>query len=81
MLAPLSIPKLNAAAAVIFAKEQILGLGWCCGRASFRNTREGWNCRVQKNTPHGRWGQGPGSVDPRFLAGLPFPVPEILEFT
>ena len=33
-----------------------------------------------KNTPHGRWGQGPGSVDPRFPAGLPFPVPEILEF-
>ena len=30
--------------------------------------------------PHGRWGQGPGSVDPRFPAGLPFPVPEILEF-
>ena len=35
---------------------------------------------ISKNTPHGRWGQGPGSVDPRFLAGLPFPVPEILEF-
>ena len=28
----------------------------------------------------GRWGQGPGSVDRRFPAGLPFPVPEILEF-
>ena len=25
------------------------------------------------NTPHGRWGQGPGNVDPRFPAGLPFP--------
>ena len=25
-------------------------------------------------------GQGAGSVDPRFLAGLPFPVPQILEF-
>ena len=35
---------------------------------------------ISKNTPHGRWGQGPGSVDPRFPAGLPFPVPEILEF-
>ena len=31
-------------------------------------------------TPNGRWGQGPGSVDPRFPAGLPFPVPEIIEF-
>ena len=27
---------------------------------------------ILKNTPHGRWGEGPGSVDP--------PVPEILEF-
>ena len=35
---------------------------------------------ISKNTPHGRWGQGPGSVDPRFPAGLPFPVPEILDF-
>ena len=35
---------------------------------------------VFKNIPHGRWGRGPGSVDPRFPAGLPFPVPEILEF-
>ena len=35
---------------------------------------------VSKNTPHGRWGQGPGSVGPRFPAGLPFPVPQILEF-
>ena len=35
---------------------------------------------ISKNTPHGRWGQGPGSVDPRFPTGLPFPVPEILEF-
>ena len=35
---------------------------------------------ISKNTPHGRWGQGAGSVDPRFPAGLPFPVPEILEF-
>ena len=30
--------------------------------------------------PHRRLGQGPGSVDPNFAAGLPFPVPEILEF-
>ena len=35
---------------------------------------------ISKNTPHGRWGQGPGSVDPRFPAGLPFLVPEILDF-
>ena len=35
---------------------------------------------ISENTPHGRWGQGPGSVDPRFPACLPFPVPEILEF-
>ena len=33
-----------------------------------------------KNTPHGRWGQSPGRVDPRFPAGLPFLVPEIPEF-
>ena len=33
-----------------------------------------------KRIPHGRRGQGPGSVDPRFPAGLPFPVPQILEF-
>ena len=35
---------------------------------------------ISKNTPHGRLGQGPESVGPRFPAGLPFPVPEILEF-
>ena len=35
---------------------------------------------ISKNTPHGRWGQGPGTVYPRFPAGLPFPVPEILVF-
>ena len=37
-------------------------------------------CESSENTPHGRWGQGPDSVDPRFPAGLPFPVPQILEF-
>ena len=31
------------------------------------------------NISNGRWGQGPGNVDPRFLASLPFPAPEILE--
>ena len=35
---------------------------------------------ISKNILHGRWGQGSGSVDPRFLAGLPFPVPEFIEF-
>ena len=35
---------------------------------------------ISKNTPHRRWRQGSGSVDPRFPAGLPFPVPEVLEF-
>ena len=35
---------------------------------------------ISKNTLHGRWGQGPGSEDPRFPAGLPFLAPEILEF-
>ena len=37
-------------------------------------------CQKNSRRPHGRLGQGPGSVDPRFPAGLPFPVPEILEF-
>ena len=35
---------------------------------------------ISRNTPHGRWGECPGTMDPRFPAGLPFPVPEILEF-
>ena len=35
---------------------------------------------ISKNNPQRRCGEGPGSVDPRFAAGLPFPVPEILEF-
>ena len=35
---------------------------------------------ISKNTLRGRLGQGPGSVDPRFAAGLPFSVPEILEY-
>ena len=44
-----------------------------------RNSRR-LELSISKNTPHGRRGQGPGSVDPRFPAGLPFLVPEILEF-
>ena len=35
---------------------------------------------IPKSTLHGRWGQGPGRVDPMFPAGLDFPVPEILWF-
>ena len=31
-------------------------------------------------TPRGRWGQGPGSVDPRHPAGLPFQVLQSLAF-
>ena len=46
----------------------------------FRKTREGWNCRFQKTSrTEGRHKVQP-SVDPTFPAGLPFPVPEILEF-
>ena len=41
-------------------------------RSKSRRPREGWNCRFQKNTLHGRWRQGSGSVDPRFPAGSPF---------
>ena len=47
----------------------------------FRETREGCNCRLNsRDSPHGRWGQRRGSVDPRFVACLPFPMPEIVEF-
>ena len=37
---------------------------------------------ILKKTPHGTEGRHKvqGSVDPMFAAGLPFPVPEILEF-
>ena len=54
-------------------------------RLSSKNTLSFLDCQKKlekagtvdfKNTP----GQGSGSVDPRFPAGLPFPVPEILEF-
>ena len=46
----------------------------------FGETSSRLELSISKNTPHRRWGQGPGGVDPRFPAGLPFPVPEILEF-
>ena len=45
----------------------------------FRKNSRRLELSISKNTSHGRSGQGPGSVDPRFPAGLPFPVPEILE--
>ena len=50
------------------------------GPVIFQKNSRRLELSISKNTPHGRWGQGPGSVDPRFSAGLPFPVPEILEF-
>ena len=53
------------------AKLVIRGSRFCA--VKLRKTREGWNCRFQKNTPRGRWGPGPGSVDPRFPAGFAFP--------
>ena len=43
----------------------------------FRKNREGWNCRSQKNTPHRSWVKVQGSVNPRFAASLPFPVPKL----
>ena len=46
----------------------------------FRKTREGCNCLFQ-NPPTEGGDKVQGSVDPRFAAGLPFPVPEILELT
>ena len=48
-------------------------------RTNQKNSRR-LELSTSKNTLHGGWGQGPGSVDPRFPAGLPFPVPEIPEF-
>ena len=46
----------------------------------FRKTWEGWNCRFQKiPRPEGR-DKVPGSVDPRFPAGLPFPVPLVAPY-
>ena len=48
--------------------------------SSLRKTREGWNCRFQK-TPRPKGGDKVlCSIDPRFPAGLPLLVPEILEF-
>ena len=53
---------------------------FCCGSPAFRETRKGWNCRLRQ-TPCPEGGEKvPGSADPRFPAGLPFPVPEIPEF-
>ena len=51
----------------------------CSGPLFQKNSRR-LELSISKDTPHVRWGQGPGSVDPRFPASLPFPVPAILEF-
>ena len=47
---------------------------------SFRKTREGWHCRFQKIPRADGLDKVRGGVHPRFAAGLPFPVPQILEF-
>ena len=44
----------------------------------FTKTREGWNCRFQKTSRTEGWVKVQGSVDPRFAAGLPFLVLQIL---
>ena len=48
-----------------------------------RKTREGCNCLLnfiwKMDTLQRRLRQVNGSVDPRFVAGLPFPVPEVPE--
>ena len=46
-------------------------------RKIFQKNSRRLELSISKNTPHGRCRQGPGSFDPRFPAGLPFPVPEI----
>ena len=43
-------------------------------------TREGWNCRFQKTSRTEGWDKVPGVSAQGSPAGLPFPVPEILEF-
>ena len=45
----------------------------------FRITREGCHRRFQKTLCTEGGDKVQGSVDPRFPAGLPFPVPEFLE--
>ena len=51
------------------------------GKTLFRKTREGRTVDFKKHPARKvRWGHGPGSVDPRFPAGLPFLLSEILEF-
>ena len=49
-----------------------------CSTLHQKNSRR-LELSISKNTLHGRWGQGPGSVNPKFPSGLPFPVSEILE--
>ena len=60
-------------------QASVQGPHWARALVTQENSRR-LELSISKNTQHRRWGQGPGSVDPRFSAGLPFPVPEILEF-
>ena len=69
-------PRFSKQGALGHPPRRLNSMGW----PLFRKTSRRQELSIWKNTPHGRWAQGPGSVDPRFLAGLPFPVPEILEF-
>ena len=38
-----------------------------------RETREGWNRRFQKNTPHGRWGRRSRQCRPKVPGAFAFP--------
>ena len=67
---------------VFFPPISLVGaLSYSVGGQVFRKEGESLLERsLGKGGQNRRWGQGPGSVDPRFPAGLPFPVLEILEF-
>ena len=60
--------------------ENIPFADWNVSSVVFQKNSRRLKLSISENTPHGRCRQGPGSVDPRFPAGLPFPVPEIQEF-
>ena len=49
------------------------------GSYLFSEKLQGWNCLFQKTPRTEGWDKVQGSVDPKFAAGLPIPVPEILE--
>ena len=46
----------------------------------YQKNREGCNCRFRRTPRTEARHKVQGSVEPMFAAGLPFPVPEILEF-